>query len=133
MAYWHRTLDNTKVQKKISDFGKTPPLPMSGHRFPFCHPLEDKGDGGPGEVLGWLQGICIANERLPGSTASQRKISPAPFPVAIHFPSCDHAHAETLPGLTGMCRPCNISRLPMLDFDTVQALPVGCQQQIGQV
>ena len=25
MAYWHWTLGNTKVQKIISDFGKTPP------------------------------------------------------------------------------------------------------------
>ena len=43
MAYWHRTLGNTKVQKRISDFGKTPPLPTSGHGFPFRHPLVDDG------------------------------------------------------------------------------------------
>ena len=29
MAYWHWTLGNTKVQKKISDFGKTPPYVWS--------------------------------------------------------------------------------------------------------
>ena len=39
MAYWHWTLGNTKVQNKISDFGKTTPLPMPGHGFLFRHPL----------------------------------------------------------------------------------------------
>ena len=32
MAYWHRTLDNTKVQKKISDFGKIPLRLVTGSR-----------------------------------------------------------------------------------------------------
>ena len=40
MTYWHWTSDNTKVQKKISDFSKTPPLPTSGHGFLFHHLLD---------------------------------------------------------------------------------------------
>ena len=36
MAYWHRTLVNTKVQKK-SETSESPPFPTSGHGFPFRH------------------------------------------------------------------------------------------------
>ena len=83
-----------------------------------------KGEVSGMEVLGWLRGSIIAKETLAGLFAFQRKISPSSFPAAIHFPSCDHAHAETLTGSTGMSRTCDVKlELETGLFDTTSSSP----------